>query len=241
MCHMQASSDCRALKVIKKSHKQTQKEFRQNIRTEVYLQVKFAKTHQAPCVHSLRFIEHGKSYLAVIVMGKIDGILSSLLWSEMKGDEQKRAQKTAASQVLRWIKNLLPVLRKNNLVHGDLHWDNIGYLLLIEHDQFVIQPVLIDFGQSSVSKGGNSRLEVLQLMRTCQRDFYPKADRDIIRWMYDSLYSSFKSILRVKSDPDAIEDKHRDVWEDHMDQRESFVEKATDAIKDMVLPKCGDF
>jgi tRNA A-37 threonylcarbamoyl transferase component Bud32 len=74
------------------------------------------------------------------------------------------------------IKNIINILCANNMIHGDLHWENIGYILN-NRGKKVLK--LIDFGWSIDNKKCKPVLEYLQLYSTLDRmspelDYYNK-------------------------------------------------------------------
>ncbi len=64
------------------------------------------------------------------------------------------------------IKNIINILCANNMIHGDLHWENIGYILN-NRGKKVLK--LIDFGWSIDNKKCKPVLEYLQLYSTLDR------------------------------------------------------------------------
>jgi hypothetical protein len=91
----------------------------------------------------------------VLIMGKIDGILSDLL---------KEAQPTSVlDNIIIGLIDLITRMNENNLIHMDLHFGNIGYQINIETR--IIHFVLLDF--ESAYFGASVPYELRQLREAC--------------------------------------------------------------------------
>lgn len=96
----------------------------------------------------------------------------------------------------------ITALCRNQLIHGDLHWGNIGFQTVASNpydDIDVIPiydsngrivsgvaPLLIDFGLSSKGKC-NPDLEIAQLLRTLSPKYMPKVDSKTRDYLYVKL------------------------------------------------------
>jgi hypothetical protein len=90
--------------------------------------------------------------------------------------------------ILDWIEESIDTMCINNLVHGDLHWGNLGYRRNPVTKE--LEPTIIDFSWGLKSKC-NPRFEYIQLLRTLYTfknfDSYNRA------YIEDRLYNLYTS------------------------------------------------
>jgi tRNA A-37 threonylcarbamoyl transferase component Bud32 len=109
----------------------------------------------APHIFRTEALRNGRKAFVVILMEEIDGVLSDLL-SEPLSDR-------SLQEICTLIYDIIIFLCKIQFVHGDMHWDNIGY---VTTSRKTIRLILIDFGFSHTESRCNPRLEIAQLIRT---------------------------------------------------------------------------
>jgi hypothetical protein len=169
---------------------------------EIEMQKLFHNHGLAPPIHGYAIYTHKGNKVGVIKMGKIVTTLSSLL--------RQRLSESVLHTLIDSTLDFIEVLCNNNLVHGDMHWDNIGINVgLDEKGEVNIYPVLIDFGWSS---DGECRpeLEVIQLLRTItlyhgKEKLDPYNVKYIRKVLYDTYVENYGSI------PDN-DSKINDLW-----------------------------
>jgi hypothetical protein len=114
----------------------------------------------------------------IFVMGKIDGTLGQLLKTKMSFD--------MLDQIIFGITDLLFRMCDANLMHRDMHWDNIAYIVDIETKK--IHYLLIDFG--SARFGCDPQLELAQMIRT---SFLNSRDVTNMSYIREHLIKMFKT------------------------------------------------
>lgn len=139
-----------------------------------------------PKIYSLSIVNNGRKKYGIIKMEKIDGTLPELLY------------KTKSYKTIDLITDnlvyLIDSLCKYNLIHGDLHIENIAFTL---QDKFTekIYPklLLIDFGWSCCLKKQtkcNPKFEMQQLLRTGYNDG-PKMNKKMFVRYIQNLYDVY--------------------------------------------------
>jgi predicted unusual protein kinase regulating ubiquinone biosynthesis (AarF/ABC1/UbiB family) len=131
-------------------------ESRMDFWNEVQAQQKFAEVSLAPRVISADIIT---PELACITMKRITGTLENLL--------QQNIPNSLLDAIVAEIFVMLQVMCKRQLVHGDMHWGNIGY---IECRSGRIKLQFIDFGFSDYGLCDPS-LEIAAMLRGIDTQF----------------------------------------------------------------------
>lgn len=125
---------------------------------EIAMQKIFHEHGLAPPIHGYAIYNHEGNRVGVIKMGKIVTTLSFVL--------RNRLPESILSTLVDSALDFVEVMCNNNLIHGDMHWDNIGLNAgLDEKGEVQVYPVLIDFGWSSEGQC-RPELELIQLLRT---------------------------------------------------------------------------
>lgn len=109
----------------------------ENPAPEVRAQKRLSSIGVAPKLYDWCKISHG---VWVLIMEKVDGSLQDLVGG------QKSLGKTKLSNIFKGIVKNVEIMEKNNVSHGDLSLDNIGY---VSRPDGTIRILLIDFGWSA--------------------------------------------------------------------------------------------
>lgn len=136
-----------------------------SVEDEVKLQNFFANLNLAPRVVGLTTVQLQdplKTQIKIIVMETIDFTLDDLVCNP------NAFPASWVNAVAEEVKQLLLVLHKYGITHGDMHSGNIGFVYDPDTKQLKLR--LIDFGQSS-NKGNNARVDALQLMHGLSPEF----------------------------------------------------------------------
>jgi serine/threonine protein kinase len=132
-----------------------------NFEHEYKMGIKFGRLGISPKMISKHKFSHGKYRFGIYKMGLIDGTLDKLL--------NRNATKELIDYVFNEIMNLLAYMCEHNLIHGDFHPGNIGYLAREDKSGNVfIKFQVIDHGYACCVKGNylcEPDLEVSQLIR----------------------------------------------------------------------------
>lgn len=150
---------------------------------ESYMHKQFAKYKLAPKILYDYHIRVRGAKLGIILMEKYSGnTIPQILERNVLNNHE-------LNQVYTTLIRMLTTMCKHNLIHGDLHWDNIGVIEDPTAKPLRFRYSLLDFGQSSTGRC-NMRLELLQLLRTL-RMF--KFKHQNIRYLEDKLYAYYKN------------------------------------------------
>ncbi len=114
---------------------------------EVRMQQIFSTTAGIRAPHVLDWYTTTDGKYAMTVMEPIDGILNDLLKRHMQ-------DRPFLMYVARQLKRLVNNLAAHGLVHGDLHFSNLAYILTDTHGRIEPQIALIDFGRSHANVTG---------------------------------------------------------------------------------------
>ena len=109
----------------------------ENPATEIKAQKRLASIGVAPKLYDWCKISHG---VWVLIMEKVDGSLQDLVGGH------KSLGKAKLGNIFKGIVKNIETMEKNNVSHGDLSLDNIGY---VTHADGSIRILLIDFGWSA--------------------------------------------------------------------------------------------
>jgi hypothetical protein len=189
---------------------------KKQLQYETYMHNKFynAKVGAPKPYFGIEFKSSGKD---VYVSGmKLDpyavnfGLFNDLL-------TKKNAQPIVLDYIIKSIDAVLNQMCEKNLVHGDLHWDNIGFqdmnsqskTVLIEFPMMqnygvynYVSPLVIDFGFAGQG-ACNPDLEILQLVRTLFPDFEGGSVKPFNRsYLYPRLMSLLDKYGKVYSSRD---------------------------------------
>ena len=139
---------------------------------------------------------------------KIDGIMEQLL--------DHPVSQEVLDNVVRFVVMVIKQLCKDNLIHGDLHWENFGYRwVLTPNGGLTVQPILIDFG-SSASAPCNPKLEVLQLLRTLDPEMPGKFNESNAAYIHDLLHKIYvKSYGRLTKSFDTYDRLYSKILDKH--------------------------
>lgn len=198
--------NCRAVKVIKLESKFKKDEFVE----EAKMQQKFASLGIAPKLYKYEIIDE----VGLMEMEVIAGTLETLLKKPLPQDVLDR--------IVTWCGDLIEVLCSNDLIHGDMHWDNIGFNLVVtsphgteEAPKIGIQLLPLDFGMSCcVNKKATCipELELSQMIRTLTLGNMNKANEDYLRERLLEIYRhNFNPNLEDSSK--AFDKEYDNYWE----------------------------
>lgn len=160
---------------------------------ETHMQHMFNKCKLAPKIIKEYHIAlpKGRRRVSVVIMDKYrDATVKYML-------DNRNVSKSDLDALYNEIVAILNTMCKHNLIHGDLHWDNIG----IEFDEKLKKTLrykfsLLDFGQSTKGKC-DLRVEILQLLRTL---FLFNFKQSTIDYLENKLYKLYKSLFKERLD-----------------------------------------
>jgi len=198
------------IKIVKRNPKfyKNAPDFYSRMEREVYMQRIFFKEGLAPQLFmTKKYRFNGDDYFAM-VMEKIDGILMNSLTNYPKG----HSTDDYCKMVLSGVSGLIQSMCRKNLIHGDLHSENIGIQLWVGDsdddedyvpggdekydDQIGVQFMIIDFGWASEGPC-RARLEFLQLLRNIVYAYDHKKFKNktlgkcIVRNLFNEYMSNF--------------------------------------------------
>jgi tRNA A-37 threonylcarbamoyl transferase component Bud32 len=153
-------------RVVKLSQIKNSYEIFNTIR-EIFIQEIFYRMNLAPKIYSTEIIINYPFYNIpqrhiLIEMEKIDGNVEDLLNS-------REFAPSVIENIMKEILTMVSIYQQNNYIHGDLHWQNIGYNYI---NQNSIRLYLIDYGLSccvtrDLTKDKDpTLLDITQLVRT---------------------------------------------------------------------------
>jgi tRNA A-37 threonylcarbamoyl transferase component Bud32 len=149
---------------------------------EFNLQNRFYDAGLAPKVYTQFFEYKDGQLVAFTVMERVDDILGNYLHNKRSVEVLDR--------ILLFILRYFLVVCRTSLVHGDLHWDNIGLMLDVDTDEYKI--VMIDFGFSKETIC-RPYLGLVQLLRTLG----PAYDKDIDEFNRTYLQKYLREFISV--------------------------------------------
>ncbi|CAM9702014.1 unnamed protein product [Ectocarpus sp. 6 AP-2014] len=156
-CRCKISSKTGALKIQKVGRNDDTKQ-------EIRLHKKFSKLGLSPDMHSNCTLVKNRRKLSFLNMDRIDTTLTQWL--------KKKHTKKLLNVLINRIFDILTVMRKKGVTHGDLHSDNIGFVFKrTSEEPGRIQ--IIDHSYANTN-GAMTELEIVQFMRTLHRDFSPE-------------------------------------------------------------------
>jgi len=169
---------------------------------ETYIQRRFYKHGIAPKVLYESHIKKGRVVTSVVVMQKYS---RNTLGHVLAGSELTAKE---LDNVFKGIASLLDKMCKAKLVHGDMHWGNIGLEETSGRDLYKYK--LLDFGQSAPASC-DRKLELLQMLRTINMfefkghnaSYLEKKLRDYYARKYGAIATSYDHL-------------HRKVWDAYM-------------------------
>lgn len=201
---------------------------------EIAMQKKFAEIDLAPQIYNYKIVKsknnkEGKKEFGLIEMEKVDGVLDDIL--------KVRQPKKILDSIVIWIADLIDTLCENNLVHGDMHFGNIGYSIILKNnktdvsldnisDNFLFKLMLIDFGWSCCKHKEircNPELELLQVIRTINIGKMDQFNREYLFDKFYTLYNtSFTPLYKRKMPIKNIIDKVDREWNKTFDNYEEL-------------------
>lgn len=152
-----------------------------------------------------------------MVMDRVTGTLDSML--------QLPQPPEVLNQILWWIVDTIDTMCENDLTHGDLHNENICYVLNPKTN--VIRPTLIDFGYAS-DHDCHPQLELLQPLRTLNKEHYsPKINPANERYLFNHLFDIYQQVWApgLPKTQDAIEEEFERLREQHSDVLDTLIEQ----------------
>jgi serine/threonine protein kinase len=215
ICHNNNQQDCKVIKIekFKGNIKTSMKDFQQ----EIHMQQKFYKIGLAPNLIKSGFFASKPKYYGAIIMDKVDGTLRSLL----------KIQHTPQflDIIIEELLYIVDKLCRYNLVHGDMHFDNIAI-----HNKKLI---LIDFGFACCILNKikcNPRLEFSQLLNSCTWGDFNEFNKNYI---YDKLVYAAQHKYNLNFPTRS--DKHyikilRKIWNDTHDAYVPSIDKDINLI-----------
>jgi tRNA A-37 threonylcarbamoyl transferase component Bud32 len=136
----------------------------------------------------LHFIPESFKYPSMIVMNELDGLLINWLKESTRTIDE-------LDYIMREIIRILVTLTQNNVMHRDLHFGNIGYILN-PNSRTGFDLFLIDFGLSQT--GSNLEIELVSLILSTYRHIHESANFEYLKNALMELY-----VKSIEEDMDA--------------------------------------
>ena len=170
-----------------------------SLNKEIKSQKQFFKMGLSPEIHSYCTIDRGGHRISFLNMGRIDTTLEHWL-------EEKRPNEMLDLLVERLFQ-ILDVMRKKGVTHGDFHAGNIGFVFKREGAPGKIQ--LLDHGWSS-TKGAMTGIELVQLMRTLHNYYMPQAIKSNLSFLLRRCQKEAKRRygLQISQSLDTLDRQH---------------------------------
>jgi len=153
----------------------------------------------------------GGKKVAYIVMRQIDGLMDDWL-AEPRSREE-------LTNLMSNIDILIRVMNNNDLVHGDLHWGNLGYDIFIRSTQQYMHPILIDFGLSEQrprGSGGMPGIEYVKLANDIIEPIHTRNRKILTDLLYERTQRYYPELRRG---PAAARRKYDILFDIMMDER----------------------
>lgn len=167
---------------------------------EVRMQKLFHEHGMAPAVHSVQTYKHKRKTVGVIVMDRVDGVLSSLL--------QKPLKAKAIDDIVASLVDIIRQMKQLKLTHGDMHYANVAYVYRTDwRGDLSLHFSLIDFGWSC-DKQATPEIELVQLLRTLDPSLEPSFNSVNRKYMWKKLLTIFAKTFprtRMRTYDDADE------------------------------------
>lgn len=120
---------------------------------------------------------------------------------------KKKLPQQELTDIIAMLEYLVQQFCIHNLIHGDFHFDNIGLQHISETDvgnvrvplfignrQYILKPLIIDFGFAETNTPCSPEMEIVQLIRTLYPQFY-KRNEVIHIYNRNILYTGFIHML----------------------------------------------
>jgi len=141
---------------------------------------KLGKYNLAPKIYKTDvFTDEAGNDMSYVEMERLDGTIYDLLKTELSQKD--------LDLILRLINQLLIMLHKMKLSHGDFHWENIGIVYNENKDCIFLKMFDFEFA----SHKNDFRREVAQLIRTVDKKYTPliaESNRSYIKKKLESYY-----------------------------------------------------
>jgi hypothetical protein len=153
-------------------------EYDDMFKNEVKMHKEFEKLGLSPKFYEAQIHKSiGKKVKTHIISERFDGTLSELL--------KVKQSKEVLDKIFNFIKKSHYKARKNNIVHGDMHWDNLAYKF--NKSKNIEKLYLNDFGWSSKVRKVDKKLILLDLLQLYRTSWLIK-NKDNRKYLNDKLY-----------------------------------------------------
>ena len=197
-----------------------------HIQSEDKMHSIFSKFKLSPKLYDTLIMKEGKKQYAYSLMERVDGVVENLITSHTS---KKQLDAIAES-----IFQLIQKLCLHNLIHGDLHSGNIGYIVNTNKRQLDLK--LIDFGWSS--KGTCfPELEIVQFLRTLymtehkapknlspfEKKYAKKAFDENIKYLEQVIYAVYKDTYNknLKNSRRAWQKRYDELMDEYVNEYDS--------------------
>lgn len=156
---------------------------------EVELQQQLSSVGLTPELYGVHLLEHNNKKFGIIIMDKIDIIAEDLLKTSL--------DKQTLQNIYSMIEKVIQLFCKYNIIHGDLHWQNIAFYWDVKDNHVILRPSVLDFGWGKADQECFPQLEISQLLRTLGPGYSPihQFNRNFLE---DKLYKLFKKYEKGK-------------------------------------------
>ncbi len=154
---------------------------------EVNTHKKFAAVGLSPKIHSYCSTKKFGKEIFVLNMARIDTVLDHWLRTSRPN--------SVIDTLVERIFEMIDVMDKNNLTHGDLHSDNIGFVFKRKGSPGKIQ--ILDHGFAT-TKFSFPEIEIVQFIRTLHKVFSPRVHARTSTYLRDRCISEAKRIYGLR-------------------------------------------
>lgn len=137
------------------------------VRSEVKSHNIFSKLHLSPKIISHCSLRKGRRRIYFLNMSRVDTTLYKWL-------AERRSKKLLDGLITR-IFDILVLMEKHNITHGDFHLDNIGFVYGRGREPGRIK--ILDYGYASTARA-MPEIELVQFVRTLHSRYTPRINRE---------------------------------------------------------------
>ena len=165
---------------------------------EVLMQFEFSSHMLSPKIYTLEYWSRRKKEHLTVMMSKNTAVYSMIMMDRLDDTMiNMLSQKLSREQLDTIVGGIVRIINKMcelNIRHSDMHWDNIGVMIIVVNNRLQHVPYLIDFGFSSMNNQCKSIAEIYQLTRTLDSDYFESMHIDNRIYLQSVMIGIFNSI-----------------------------------------------
>lgn len=154
------------------------------VRSEVNSHNKFSKLHLSPKIISHCSLRKGRRKIYFLNMSRVDTTLYKWL--------AERRSKKLLDKLITRIFDILLIMEKHNVTHGDLHLDNIGFVYGRGNEPGRIK--ILDYGYASTARS-MPEIELVQFVRTLHSRYTPRINRENANYLIKQCRAESKRLF----------------------------------------------